>query len=155
RLLDVIHRCREAGFHLSDAEEQAYVSELKSDYERVVRAALEREEQARIKAQIREEEKVRRETERAIEQANREGLAVQAALDQALAAAGAKHSEEVDLLRAKLAEAESRRERAISMAEQTKAGNVYVISNIGSFGRDVFKIGMTRRLEPLDRIREL
>lgn len=37
----------------------------------------------------------------------------------------------------------------------TKSGHVYVISNIGSFGQDVFKIGMTRRLEPLDRIREL
>lgn len=35
------------------------------------------------------------------------------------------------------------------------AGYVYVISNIGSFGQDVYKIGVTRRLEPLDRIREL
>lgn len=41
------------------------------------------------------------------------------------------------------------------MAQQTKAGNVYVISNIGSFGQGVFKIGMTRRLEPKDRIKEL
>ena len=41
------------------------------------------------------------------------------------------------------------------MAQQTKSGNVYVISNIGSFGENVYKIGMTRRLEPLDRIREL
>ncbi len=36
-----------------------------------------------------------------------------------------------------------------------RAGYVYVISNIGSFGEDVYKIGMTRRLEPLDRIDEL
>ena len=41
------------------------------------------------------------------------------------------------------------------MAQQTRTGHVYVISNIGSFGEDVFKIGMTRRLEPTDRIREL
>jgi hypothetical protein len=41
------------------------------------------------------------------------------------------------------------------MAQQTRAGHVYVISNVGSFGEQVFKIGMTRRLEPLDRIREL
>lgn len=41
------------------------------------------------------------------------------------------------------------------MAQQTKRGHVYVISNIGSFGEDVYKIGMTRRLEPLDRVREL
>jgi hypothetical protein len=41
------------------------------------------------------------------------------------------------------------------MAQQTKRGHVYVISNIGSFGEDVYKIGMTRRLEPVDRIKEL
>jgi hypothetical protein len=41
------------------------------------------------------------------------------------------------------------------MAQQTKSGYVYIISNIGSFGDGVFKIGMTRRLEPLDRVREL
>ncbi|MBO9651606.1 MAG: GIY-YIG nuclease family protein [Variovorax sp.] len=41
------------------------------------------------------------------------------------------------------------------MAQQTRAGHCYVISNEGSFGSDVLKIGMTRRLEPLDRVREL
>jgi hypothetical protein len=41
------------------------------------------------------------------------------------------------------------------MAQQTRSGHIYVISNIGSFGEDIFKIGMTRRLEPLDRIKEL
>ncbi|WP_300050174.1 GIY-YIG nuclease family protein [Malikia sp.] len=41
------------------------------------------------------------------------------------------------------------------MAQQTRVGHVYVISNIGSFGENVYKIGMTRRLEPLDRVREL
>ena len=37
----------------------------------------------------------------------------------------------------------------------TKAGHVYVLSNIGSFGEGMYKIGMTRRLEPQDRVREL
>ena len=41
------------------------------------------------------------------------------------------------------------------MAQQTKRGHVYVISNIGSFGENVYKIGMTRRLEPEDRVKEL
>lgn len=36
-----------------------------------------------------------------------------------------------------------------------RAGYVYIISNIGSFGTDIYKIGMTRRLEPMDRIKEL
>lgn len=37
----------------------------------------------------------------------------------------------------------------------TRAGFVYIISNIGSFGENIYKIGMTRRLEPMDRINEL
>jgi hypothetical protein len=41
------------------------------------------------------------------------------------------------------------------MAQQTRRGHVYVISNVGSFGEDIYKIGLTRRLSPLDRIREL
>ena len=52
-------------------------------------------------------------------------------------------------------EARRNQERAISMAQQTKMGYVYIISNIGSFGEGVYKIGMTRRLDPEDRIREL
>ncbi|WP_225423586.1 GIY-YIG nuclease family protein [Levilactobacillus suantsaii] len=39
--------------------------------------------------------------------------------------------------------------------QHATAGYVYIISNIGSFGKNVFKIGVTRRLEPMDRINEL
>ncbi len=45
--------------------------------------------------------------------------------------------------------------RRLSEAQKTKAGNVYVISNIGSFGENIYKIGMTRRLEPQERVDEL
>ena len=58
-------------------------------------------------------------------------------------------------LESKLEDAELKGQRALSMAQQTRRGHVYVISNIGSFGENVFKIGMTRRLEPLDRVKEL
>lgn len=155
RLAGAIERVRAIGFTVTAEEEAAYLSALKVEYERIVRAAMEREEQARIKARIREEERLRREVERELAQTARERVAIQAALDQALAATRDQHSAEVHALQARLAEAEARAHRAISMAQQTKAGNVYVISNIGSFGNDVFKVGMTRRLEPLDRIREL
>lgn len=46
-------------------------------------------------------------------------------------------------------------EGIINRAANIRAGYVYVISNVGAFGPDVVKIGMTRRLEPLDRVREL
>ncbi|WP_372160212.1 DUF4041 domain-containing protein [Vibrio sp. 10N.247.310.24] len=58
-------------------------------------------------------------------------------------------------LESKLQEAEEKGQRALSMAQQTRRGHVYVISNVGSFGEEVFKIGMTRRLEPMDRVKEL
>ena len=43
----------------------------------------------------------------------------------------------------------------ISSLSNGKAGNVYIISNLGSFGENVFKVGMTRRLNPQDRVNEL
>src|SRR5690606_38799350 len=45
--------------------------------------------------------------------------------------------------------------KAIARAQLTKSGHVYILSNIGSFGEDMYKIGLTRRLEPLDRVKEL
>ena len=56
---------------------------------------------------------------------------------------------------ARIVELEAQRQRAISMAQQTKAGTVYVISNIGSFGEKVFKVGQTRRPQWQERIDEL
>lgn len=54
-----------------------------------------------------------------------------------------------------MTQAQEMMQRAISRAQITKSGHVYIISNIGSFGENVFKVGMTRRLEPLDRVKEL
>ncbi len=61
---------------------------------------------------------------------------------------------QIAALEQQLAQAHEQKERAVSRAQLTKSGHVYVISNIGSFGNEVFKIGMTRRLEPLDRVKE-
>ena len=66
-----------------------------------------------------------------------------------------KLNEKIIKLDALLAEAEANRQRALSRAQMTRSGHVYVISNVGSFGEHVYKIGMTRRIEPLDRVREL
>ena len=155
RLQDVIERCRGIGLSVSKSEQDALVADLKAEFERLVRAALEREEQARIKAQIREEQKLQREIDREMSQLDRERAAIRAALDKALAEARDEHNEEVERLKARLAEAEEKVRRAKSRAEMTKSGYVYIISNVGSFGEGVFKIGMTRRLEPRDRVREL
>ncbi len=122
----------------------------------------EREEQRRIKEQIREEERARREYERAIRDAAKEEELLRKAMEKALhrvqqatEAQKAQYEAQLQELADKLREAEERSQRALSMAQQTKRGHVYIISNVGSFGEDVYKIGLTRRLEPLDRIREL
>jgi F0F1-type ATP synthase membrane subunit b/b' len=122
----------------------------------------EREEQRRIRDQMREEEKARREIERALKESAREEESLQKAMEKVQAqvakaseAQRAEFEAKLAEIQAKLAEAEARNQRALSMAQQTKAGHVYIISNIGSFGEDLYKVGMTRRLEPLDRVREL
>jgi hypothetical protein len=155
RLVDAIVNCRNIGFDVPDSEESELIDRLRREFELAVRAQIEREEQSRIKAQIREEELLRREIEKELKQAEREQAAIRAALDQALAAAKGEFNAEVQRLQAKLTEAEEKAKRAISMAQQTKRGHVYVISNIGSLGDGVFKIGMTRRLIPVERIQEL
>lgn len=121
-----------------------------------------REEQRAIREAMREEERARREYEKAIREAAKEEALIAKAMQQAeakLAAASeaqrAQYEQQLEQLRSKLADAESKEERALSMAQQTRRGHVYIISNLGSFGDDVFKIGLTRRLEPLDRVREL
>jgi len=76
-------------------------------------------------------------------------------LEKATAEQKGKYEQQILDLSTKLKEAEERNKRALSMAQQTKRGHVYVISNVGSLGEDVYKIGLTRRLEPQDRIREL
>lgn len=122
----------------------------------------EREEQRRIREQIREEEKARRDYERALKETQREEEVIKQALEKArkeAELAGAqereKYVQQMAQLEARLVEAEAKNQRALSMAQQTRRGNVYIISNVGSFGDGVLKIGMTRRLEPMERIWEL
>ncbi len=111
---------------------------------------------------MREEERVRREIEKAQADAEKEERQYEAALARArreLKESGDQKRAELEEKIAKLQErldgAHTAKERAVSRAQMTKSGHVYIVSNIGSFGENVYKIGLTRRLEPADRIREL
>lgn len=110
----------------------------------------ERDERAEMARAEREEKKLLAEAEAA----DKEERKYQVLLDRARNEAGADASKVAEL-EAALAAARAASERARSMAEMTKCGYVYIISNIGSFGEDVVKIGLTRRLDPDDRVREL
>lgn len=136
--------------------------ELVLEHEFHLKRQLEKEEMRAIQEELREEEKARREFEQAQKEAEKAEANYQKALHKAyeeiMLVTGDKQKqlqERINKLESELLEAQERKERAISMAQQTKRGYVYIISNIGSFGESVYKIGMTRRLEPMDRVREL
>ncbi|MDF4269449.1 GIY-YIG nuclease family protein [Vibrio parahaemolyticus] len=121
-----------------------------------------KEEQAELKRQMREEKQRQDELERRQREAEEEEhkLAEQQRLiEEALLAAEGQYKEELERqrldLEQQILDVHAQYERAKSMAQLTKQGHVYVISNIGSFGENVYKVGMTRRLEPLDRVKEL
>ncbi|WZP00819.1 DUF4041 domain-containing protein [Isosphaeraceae bacterium EP7] len=121
-----------------------------------------REEQRAIKEQIREEERTKKEIEKAIKQAEREEELVNRAIarlrkqfEEASEAEKANLEAQLQELNGKLVEAEEKGRKAISMAQQTKKGHVYIISNVGAFGENVYKIGLTRRLDPTERVKEL
>ena len=136
--------------------------ELKLTFEYENKLKKEKDEQRELKERMRDEERARREMEEALWQTALDEERAKKALEQARielqAASGAKEASligKIKLLESRLEETLKNKERAISRAQQTRSGHVYIISNIGSFGETVFKIGMTRRLEPYDRVHEL
>lgn len=146
---------------ISDAYLKNRVSELELVYEYEEAKQKEKEEQARIREQMREEEQAAKEAERARQQADKEEQRYQALLERAQGEAASASETEKESLNARIQELQKRiaeieeKKRAMSQAMLTKLGHVYIISNVGSFGDNVYKIGMTRRLEPMDRVKEL
>ncbi len=124
--------------------------ELTADY--LAKAADEKERERAERERTREEEKARREYERETSKLQKERSHYETVIaklrdkgdTEALAEAEAKLSEIDEAIR-------GIGERAANI----RTGYVYVISNIGSFGERMVKIGMTRRLDPMDRVREL
>ncbi|BFL82214.1 DUF4041 domain-containing protein [Shewanella baltica] len=148
------------GFNLDYVELK--FEECKLQYQYTLKKQEEVDEQKLIKEQIREEQRAIKEYERAIAEAEKEERMYRGLLDKArqelLEASESERAiteQHIAELEQRLLEAEAKEARAKSMAEQTRKGHVYVISNIGSFGEDVYKIGLTRRLEPMDRVKEL
>mgnify|MGYP001589951504 CR=1 FL=1 len=138
------------------------LEELRLVFECAEKKRLEREEQRRQRAAEREEERVQRELLKEQEEAAKDEEEYSAALDEAKKQLEASHEAEkeamlqrVKALEEQLAAAHTRKERAIAQAQLTRVGHVYVISNLGAFGEGVLKIGLTRRLDPEERIKEL
>lgn len=125
---------------LTLAAQHLQAKQAAKDAEREERARLREERKAQAEM---EKEKKRLEKERAHYENTIESLRQQGRLD------------ELGELESKLADITRGIEDVDYRAANIRAGYVYVISNIGAFGERMVKIGMTRRLEPLDRVREL
>jgi len=148
---------------LSEGYLNLKLEELRLAHEFQVKKQEEKEEAKRVREDLREQQKLEQEIRAAREKIAKERKHFSAALrDLNARLEKVATEEERSLLLTKIAEVEAGRasldseEKLIDYREQNaKAGYVYVISNIGAFGEGVYKIGMTRRLEPMERVDEL
>jgi len=143
---------------ISDEFYELKIKELLLSHEYRESKQAEKEKSSELKRLQREEQKLLKDAENANKEESKYQKLLDAAQKQAEKAAGEKLEalkSEIAQLGLSLAEAKDNSERALSMAQKTRAGHIYIISNRGSFGEDVIKIGMTRRLDPIDRIKEL
>ena len=123
---------------------------------------MEKEEQKEIRARLREEAKLQEEIKEARKKIQKERTHYQNALnaiDNQLATANKANAEILLEKRQEIVNKLVDIDKSMKIIDyreaNIRAGYVYVISNIGSFGENIYKIGMTRRLEPMDRIYEL
>jgi phage membrane protein len=129
----------------------------------MVKEEEEKEQKKAIREQMVEEEKVRREIEREKQKIEKEEAQFSNEIKKLMSyMQKARDDIERQLYIDKIKELEEKlkalqvdKENVLQREQNTRAGFVYIISNIGSFGDRVFKIGMTRRLEPMERIAEL
>ena len=144
--------------YISQSYLQLKLDELNLKFEYLEKIQQEKEERAELRRIQREEEKLRESIEDAEEQ-EREYEAklakIRKEIEKSVGEEQIRLKAQIDLLNEQLENAHQKKERALSMAQQTKMGYVYIISNIGVFGENIYKIGLTRRVDPFERINEL
>ena len=144
--------------YISQVYLQLKLDELHLKFEYLEKLQQEKEERAELRRIQREEEKLLESIEDAEEQEREyeEKLAkIRKEIEKSAGEEQVRLQAQIDLLNEQLEDAHQKKERALSMAQQTKMGYVYIISNIGVFGENIYKIGLTRRIDPFERINEL
>ena len=137
---------------IDDAYHQLRISEIKLTADYLEKKEEEKEKQKEEKLRLKEEEKAQKEFERYKEKLNKELMHHQIILTKANESGDAKVIAEENQ---KIAEIQSGIDGVEERSANIRTGYVYVISNIGSFGEEVMKIGLTRRYDPAERIQEL
>lgn len=142
--------------------EYLFIDAVKIEYNYYVKKEQARQEQLALKQQMREEAEERKLLEQQRKKIEQEEAKYQAEIEKANEALSNTEDEaQIATLKSKILELQGQlsdvtiKKDEINKLQNGKAGNVYVISNLGSFGENVFKIGMTRRMDPQERVDEL
>ena len=151
------------GMELSNQMLDYKLKELDLVYTFSLKKEQEKEIQKAIKEQMREEAKAQRELENKKKQLQKDQTQCNNEVKKLMMYMQKTNNDiekklyvdKIHELEEKIKELEKEQTSVAEREANAKAGYVYVISNIGSFGKDIYKIGMTRRLEPMDRINEL
>lgn len=148
----VARLCSSMSIEITNRYHGLRVKELEMTADYLQKVQEEKDAAKEERERLREEATARKEFEREQERLEKERTHYETAL-AALEKRG--DSAAAAETRAKLEEVQRALKGVIDRSANIRAGYVYVISNLGAFGEDIVKIGMTRRLEPLDRVREL
>ena len=124
--------------------------ELTADYQETLARAKDKEREER--EALREQRKLEQEIAREKARLDKERQHYANALDALLVNGD---TEGADRMRAQLEDIDKAIADVDYRAANVRAGYVYVISNVGALGQRMIKVGMTRRLDPMDRVREL
>lgn len=141
--------------------EYLFINAIKIEYNYYVKKEQAKQEQLAIKEQMRQEAAERKALEAEKRKVAQEESKYNSQIEKLKEQLTSANDSEIEKLNARILELQSQlsdvivKKKEISNLANGKAGNVYVISNLGSFGENVFKIGMTRRLDPQDRVNEL
>lgn len=151
------------GVQISQNYLSSKFEELSLIYAYMVKEEEEKEQKKAIREQMVEEEKVRREIEREKQKIEKEETQFSNEINKLMSYMQKSkddierqlYIDKIHELEEKLRVLQADKENVLQREQNTRAGFVYIISNVGSFGQRIYKIGMTRRLEPMDRIAEL
>ena len=138
-----------------------FIGEIEYLFINAVKIEQSRQEQLAIREQMRQEAQERKALEAERKKVEKEESKYNTEIEKLQNQLQSASSSELEQLNARILQLQAQlsevvlKKEEISNLANGKAGNVYVISNLGSFGENVFKIGMTRRLNPQDRVDEL
>lgn len=141
--------------------EYLFINAVKIEYNYYVKKEQARQEQLAIREQMRLEAEERKRLEEDRKKIEKEEAKYSDEIEKIKTQLTTAQDDELQALNARIAELQAQlagvilKKDEIIKLQNGKAGNIYIISNLGSFGEDVFKIGMTRRADPQDRVNEL